>query len=240
MGKTILGSQGSSNLLSPEQQNYLSQAMQGQGAYGQFLQPYSPEAYSDVFERGVLQPTQKAYTQKILPAIQQRFVDAGGGSSSALNQALAQSASDLQSTLGSQYLDFFKGQQQNTLGALGQLGNLSGSRSFEPYQQQGILGDIIKALASLGIAASSEKIKENIREYSHGLDKLNKLDVKMYDYKKEYADIKDTVGLIAENIPHEFQSEINGIKAVNVYGIVGLLINSVKELSGKVAILEKK
>lgn len=141
-----MGGTSSTNLLSPEQQQFLSQALGGQGAageaYGQFLQP---QDYEQTFQEKIVEPATRAYEQRVVPGLQQRFVDANAGSSSALNQALAQGASDLTSSLAGQYTNFLQGQQQNTLGALGQLGQLAGQRTFEPYQQGGILGALLGA-----------------------------------------------------------------------------------------------
>ena len=46
------------------------------------------------------------------------------------------------------------------------------------------------------------------------------------------------MGVIAEKVPEEIQGEIKGVKAVDLYGLVGLLINAVKELNQKVEHLE--
>lgn len=155
MGKTLMGQtthEGNIDLLTPEQKSFLSNVLggaagQASGAYGQFLQPYSPEQYQDVFQKSVIDPSLQAYNQQVLPSIQQRFVDANAGSSSALNQALAQSAENLTTGLGAQYGNFFQNQQNRTLNALGQLGGLAGSRTFNPIVQQtpGILGPLIGA-----------------------------------------------------------------------------------------------
>lgn len=73
----------------------------------------------------------------------------GGG---ALNRALAQSATDLSTALGSQYMNFFNQQQANKLGALGQLGGLSGQRTFQPLIQQTspILPSLLQSLGAIG------------------------------------------------------------------------------------------
>ena len=211
-------------------------------SYQQFLQPYDPAQYEDVFNKSVVNPAMQQYNQQIIPAIQQRFVDADAGSSSALNQALGKSAADLGNMLGGQYLDFFKQQQANTLSSLSGLGGLSGQQTFSPLisQKQGILGPLIGSAGTIGSGymMSSEKIKENIRDYSKGLDVIKTLEVKIYDYVKEVGGYRDKVGVIAEKVPEEIQGEINGIKSVDLYGLVGLLINAVKELSGKTRQLE--
>jgi hypothetical protein len=151
MGKTMMGSTGSTNLLTPEQQQFLSDALGGTGtvgeAFGQFLQPQN---YEQMFQESIVEPTTRAYEQRVVPGIQQRFVDANAASSSALNQALSQGASDLSSQLGGQYMNFLQGQQQNTLGALGQLGGLAGRQTFQPYQQGGLLGSLLGGLGQLG------------------------------------------------------------------------------------------
>ena len=119
-------------------------------AYSQFLQPQSQEDLQGAFQTGVVDPMMQIHQQQVVPGLQQRFVDANAGSSSALNQALSQSAQDLTTSLGSQYLPFMQGQQQNQLSALGQLGGLAGQRTFQPYQQQGLASPLIGGLGALG------------------------------------------------------------------------------------------
>lgn len=184
----------------------------------------------------------QTYNQQIIPGIQQHFVDANASSSSALNQALTQSATDLGTMLGSQQLDFFKQQQANQLSALSGLGGLAGQQTFTPLmsQKQGILGPLIGASGGIGAAMlSSEKVKENIREYAKGLDVIKDLEVKIYDYTADVGGAKNKVGVIAETVPQEIQGEIQGIKAVDLYGLVGLLINATKELHKRVMDLEE-
>ena len=87
------------------------------------------------------------YERSVLPGIQQRFGDANAGSSSALNQALGQSAADVSTMIGSQAGQFFQGQQGNQLNAMQILNQLLGQRSFDPIiqQRQGLLGPAIGA-----------------------------------------------------------------------------------------------
>jgi hypothetical protein len=238
---------GTANLLTPEQQQFLSSIYGSANplagnAFAQFLQPLDQQSMQDAFQKGVVDPSMKTFNQQIVPAIQQRFVDANAGSSSALNQALSQSAQDLSTSLGGQYLNFMQGQQGNTLNALGQLGNLTGQRAFSPIvtQQAGVLGPLLGALGQLGAGffMSSEKVKENIRDYHRGLDLIEALDVKQYDYIPSQGGSKDRVGIIAETLPEELTGQVNGIKAVDVYGLVGVLINSVKELSARLEQVE--
>ena len=85
----------------------------------QFLQPKGYEDYKSMFEEQYVKPAQQSFERFTVPSLQQRFVDADAGSSSALNQALAQSATDLSTNLGTQFGQFMQGQQQKQLGAMG-------------------------------------------------------------------------------------------------------------------------
>lgn len=216
----------------------------------------------DAFKAGVVDPMMQQYQQQVLPGLQQRFVDANAGSSSALNQALASSANDLTTQMSANYIPFMQGQQQtrlqaaqgyaalsnpyvdlykqghaNRLAALSGIGGMAGQHTFSPFisQREGILGPLIGAGGMIGAAAmSSRSIKTNIENYDRGLDVLRDVSVKKYDYKEEFGGSKNRVGVIAEDMPKEVTTEINGILAVDLYGLIGLLINSVKELDKKI------
>lgn len=156
MGKTFLGGQtrrADIQLLSPDQQRLFSQLGTMGPAYTaglqQMAQGLAPEQQQQVYEQSYLQPALQALQEQIAPAIQQRFVDAGAGSSSALNQALARAAADVSTGIGSGYGQFLTGQQGLQQNALAQMGGLlqgiAGQRTFEPHFQrsQGILGPIL-------------------------------------------------------------------------------------------------
>ena len=182
----------------------------------------------------------QTYEQQVLPAIQQRFIDVGAGSSSALNQALGQSAADLSTMLGTQMGQFYQGQQQNRLQALGGLSGLLGQRSFDPIiqQRQGLLGPLIGAGGMAGAAMlSSREVKENIQNFSKGLQVLRSLVPRMFDYKRPYWK-KDQVGFIAEEVPNEVNEEVDGLPGIQIMGMIAILVNSVKELAEKVEALE--
>ena len=153
MGKAIMGGDpqvtGQVDMLTPQQQQYLTQAL---GGYSQMAQGMNPKQMQGAFQKSVVDPTMKQYEQQVLPSIQQRFVDADAGSSSALNQALTQSASDVTTGLGSQYLNFLQGQQSNQLNALQGMGGLAGQQTFQPMvnQNQGLLGPLLQALGQMG------------------------------------------------------------------------------------------
>jgi len=238
------------NLLTPEQQSLLSGALTGIGpdalsTFGSFLQPQTPGDIQEIFQQSYVDPALQTFQQQIVPSIQQRFADANAASSSALNQALAQSAGDLSTSLGSQYGQFFQNQQQQQLQALNQFLPLITGKTFSPvfHQSPGILGSLIGIggqLGAAGLAASSKNIKENIKSYEKGLDSLKELTVKQYDYIEEVGGQKNKVGLIAEDVPEELTTKKDGILHVDLYGVMGLMINAIQELNEKVIKLEGK
>lgn len=136
--------------MTPQQTQYLSSALSGNGAYGEFLQPYNPEQFSDLFQKSFVDPSIQALQRQIIPGIKESFLGLDESGSGSLNRALAQSASDVATGLGQQYMNFYNQQQQNKLGALGQLGNLSAQRTFQPHiqQTQGILGPLLQGLGA--------------------------------------------------------------------------------------------
>ncbi len=254
MGDVMMGSakhKGDAPLMTQEQQDFLSQTLAGLGpqagaAFQQFLQPYDQEQFQGLFQQAFVDPAMLTYEQQVLPAIQQRFVEAGAGSSSALNQALGQSAADLSTMLGGQMGQFYQQQQGQQLNALQLLSQLTGQRAFDPIIQKrsGIMGPLIEAGGKVGAAAaaaSSREIKENIHDFVSGTSMINGLDVKQYDYKEPYEfKGKNKVGLIAEEVPEVLQEDIDGVLGVDLYGLLAISINAIKELTKRVEELEAK
>jgi len=116
----------------------------------QLLGGNSNEQLMDFYQKGVVDPSLQTYSQQILPAIQERFLDANAGSSSALNQALAKSATDLSAGLSGRLSELvLQGQQDNSrnqMGGLSLILQLLGQRTFDPIVQgpnTGILKDLI-------------------------------------------------------------------------------------------------
>ena len=101
---------------------------------------------------------------------------------------------------------------------------------------------------------SDERIKTNITAYTNGLNKLDLINVKTFNYKSdseiaidnpELADSdgnvnvslnteKTVVGLIAQELetvlPNSVSEGINGIKSINTDELVWVMLNSIKEL----------
>jgi len=140
MGKTMLGGvshEGNVDLLTGEQQKYLSGQMQGQ----------DPQQFQNMFQKSFVDPAQQIMQRQIIPGIKEQFMGMDESGSSALNQALSQSATDLTSSLGSQMMNQYNLGQNRGMQA-------AGTQQFSPmiHEQQGILGDIIKMIGSLGAA----------------------------------------------------------------------------------------
>lgn len=223
--------------------NVLMQLLQGGEGQG--------GSFEDQFQQGVVEPSMQMYNEEILPALEQRYSDIGSGSSSALNQALVKSADDFTKLLAGQRVGY-QGQQQQMRqsaqnSALQTILSLMGQKTFQPIVQgptEGLIKPLIGAggqLGAAGIMASSRLVKENIRDYDKSLDVVDKLNVKQYDYTIQVpGKQKDRVGLIAEDLPCEITSEVDGVLSVDLYGLVSVLVNCVKDLSANVSHMQNK
>ena len=153
MGKTMMGGtskQKNLDMLSPQQRQLYNTALEQLGpdfiqSLGGFMQPMDEQQMQDTFQQSYVDPAMQTFNQQVVPGIQERFVGGNAGSSSALNQALASSASDLSTNLGAQYGNFQQQQKQNQMNALQQFMPMLGQQTYQPYMQQkpGILPGII-------------------------------------------------------------------------------------------------
>ncbi len=98
-------------------------------------------------------------------------------------------------------------------------------------------GDVIAASTTI---SSDEKLKENIEEYSDALDKIKQLKGVSFDWKKDGS---KSGGVIAQDVQKVLPELVENVKdlngddshlAVNYNGLIGLLLQSIKELSDKV------
>ena len=152
MGKTLMGSvtnEGNVDLLTESQQQYLGSAM---GGLNQMGQQQDPQEFQSMFQKSFVDPAQQAMQRQVIPGIKEQFMGMEESGSSALNQALSQSATDLSTALGSQYMNQYNLGQNRQMQSLGTLGQMAGQRTFSPmiHEQEGILGNIIDALGRIG------------------------------------------------------------------------------------------
>jgi len=69
-------------------------------ATNSFLQPFDPQQFEQLFQKGVADPAMRNYEQQVLPGIANRYMDQSNFYGSGLNQALSQSSQDLGNQLG--------------------------------------------------------------------------------------------------------------------------------------------
>ena len=89
-------------------------------------------------------------------------------------------------------------------------------------------------------STSDINLKDDIRPFENALATVNQLNGVHFTWKE---DNRKSVGVIAQEIDAilpELVTETNGIKTVNYNGLIGILIEAVKELSEKVEKLENK
>lgn len=91
---------------------------------------------------------------------------------------------------------------------------------------------------------SDIRYKRNVLPIKNALDKVNKLDGITYEVKDGDNKYTESAGLSAQDVeailPMLVKENDQGIKSLSYNGIVGLLVNAVKELSAKVEALENK
>jgi hypothetical protein len=85
--------------------------------------------------------------------------------------------------------------------------------------------------------ASDQRLKENIQPMSNAMDAVRKIKPAAYTWKGDPTKRKN-LGLIAQNVeaaaPHAVSTMPNGVKAVHVPAMLGLLTDAVKHLDKKV------
>jgi len=89
-------------------------------------------------------------------------------------------------------------------------------------------------------STSDINLKDDIRPFENALATVNRLNGVHFTWKK---DDRKSIGVIAQEIEKilpELVTETEGNKTVNYNGLIGVLIEAVKELSEKVEILESK
>jgi len=87
---------------------------------------------------------------------------------------------------------------------------------------------------------SDSQLKDNIKQINSALDKVDSIRGVTFNWKDNG---KASMGVIAqevEEIAPEVVSEVDGYKAVNYDGLIGLLIESIKELKQEIEDLKSK
>ena len=160
MGQALMGgtTRGEDiNLLNDQQMGFLNSILSGatpgaaQAIQG-LINPETQGPQSEQFQKSVIDPALLYFNKEVSPAIKQQFLGGEEFDSSALNQALGQAATDLSTSMGSQYSNHLQQQKMNQLQGLNLAGGLSGQRTFEPFmqQQQGLAGPLISAAGTIG------------------------------------------------------------------------------------------
>jgi hypothetical protein len=94
-----------------------------------------------------------------------------------------------------------------------------------------------------GTYPSDERLKEDISNFTNGLDTIKKLNPKWFRFKNRKNDLFDA-GVIAQevepNIPEFIGVRPDGFFGVNYDAIYMTMVNAIKELSNKIDELEAK
>jgi hypothetical protein len=121
------------------------------------------------------------------------------------------------------------------------IGNAEKMRLDSSFDLQ-VAGDVVAA----STAFSDERLKENIKKIENPLEAVSKLNGVTYDWK---ANGKSSVGVIAQDVQKVFPELVKEVQplegdekrlTVNYDGLIGVLIESVKELQAEVETLKNK
>ena len=88
-------------------------------------------------------------------------------------------------------------------------------------------------------STSDEKLKENIKVIENPIDKVLKINGVTFDWKQSQ---KPSVGVIAQEVEKVFPQLVDGkdTKTVNYNGLIGVLIEVVKEQQDQITILSQE
>jgi len=224
MGADLLGQQMN---IGGVQRDITGQGMQEQYQKYQQAQPYNNpylQMAMNLLSQGASMPMQVGQQQQ------------GPGMASLLPGL----GSFLGSETGSSMLGSALGGIGGLLGMGGGAGmTAAGLGAMTPLGATGLIGPA--GLSGLGAATlallpmiSDKRLKENIQKIDNALEKLEKIEGKTFTFKETK---EESAGLIAqdvENVLPEAVGESAGYKYINYSGVIGLLVNAVKELNDKV------
>ena len=103
---------------------------------------------------------------------------------------------------------------------------------------------IVKINGNIGIqgtitTTSDERLKTNIKTFDNALDKILHCRGVFFNYNSNITNNnKTSIGVIAQEIeniiPDVVETTQDGYKNVNYLGLIGVLIEAIKELNGKI------
>jgi hypothetical protein len=89
-------------------------------------------------------------------------------------------------------------------------------------------------------STSDIRLKTNIKKIDNAIDKINKLEGVTFNWIR---DNRPSMGIIAQNIEMlfpELVNEVNGEKTVNYNGLIGLLIEGLKEYNNELTLVKNQ
>jgi len=135
-------------------------------------------------------------------------------------------------------------------------GNVGIGTSAPAYQLQLSLNSAAKPSSSLWTVVSDSRVKENIRDYTTGLEAILKIEPKLYDYngKAGFEKTKDNIGIIAQDMQNvmpetiktyntklnEDDTEDTELLNFDGHAVTFALINAVKDLKAEIEELKKQ
>jgi hypothetical protein len=135
-------------------------------------------------------------------------------------------------------------------------GNVGIGTTSPVYKLQLSTNSAAKPTSNVWTVVSDSRVKENVRTYDSGLDKVLQIEPKLFDYngKAGFEKTKDNVGIIAQEIKKILPETVNTYKAklnegdeeeTELYSYDGhaltfALVNSIKELNKKIEQLETR
>jgi len=135
-------------------------------------------------------------------------------------------------------------------------GNVGIGTSAPAYQLQLSSNSAAKPSSSLWTVVSDSRVKENIRDYTTGLEAILKIEPKLYDYngKAGFEKTKDNIGIIAQDMQdimpetiktyntklNEDDTEDTELLNFDGHAVTFALINAVKDLKAEIEELKNR
>ena len=124
------------------------------------------------------------------------------------------------------------------------------------FQLQLSTNSAAKPSSNVWTVTSDSRVKENIRDYTTGLEAILKIEPKLYDYngKAGFEKTKNNIGIIAQDIQKVMPETVNAYNAklneddaedtellsFDGHAVTFALINAVKDLKAEIEELKKQ